>query len=765
LLLKQRLEAVVCTLLPTFQFYPRPKGQGCILLAAMPFVKQSTSAAMLQDAKQGMAIDNAGMGPPEKRMPRADVVIVFPYKKDATIRWGDASMEEETRGLRPPTDEERHIMETWAVKRNGTILALSDSGLILMLFYSRDRDEIFVRVAADESHLRQVAEMKKHKLELKPQYLSAFAEYKNDYAGRRENQYQDRCVVSHLFKAHVDETDIDHGLRYPKPDQIFRVVDRIQLIDYIIRSGDHSCAGVDIGQLMHDKHVVHYFPLHENARLRDLDRDWFKTFAWGSHIDKVRDYFGERIALYFLFISHLNKWLVVPAIVGVVLWLVDLIAGTPDNKTSLPLCIGMSLWTVLFVHFWRAKAATHALKWGTLGLGAQLEPTRPEFKGVSRINPVTGRIDRFYPWSERVWKCMFSYAILIVTIVALFFVVACMFALRHTMHKNGGRIMFQIINAVAVETMNIIFTSVAKTLTDTENHRSYTEYANHLLAKTVVFKFINCYISLYYIAFFKAHSHLFGMPMTCVNDDCLNDLGSQLAIFMIMRLTLQNFVELGLPYLIMWWRNFREGRTFHTSLFTNPLTVMPDLSSAEKQSKKENYDLYEDIDEILIMYGYTTLFVVACPWVPALALVSCLLETFLDQKKLVLLYRRPFPLPAANNEPWDTAFDIFGILAMVTNTAVIVFASHAFDDWTHAHKITLFLAIEHAIIFVRIIVGMSYPAMPRSVRLLFMQQQVVLHKHMDLGGEEDDHETRASAMRTTLAPPPYVYDQDEEEYF
>merc|ERR1719253_2478741 len=156
--------------------------------------------------------------------------------------------------------------------------------------------------------------------------------------------------------------------------------------------------------------------------------------------------------------------------------------------------------------------------------------------------------------------------------------------------------------------------------------------------------------------------------MNCVNNDCMNDLGSQLAIFVIMRLTLQNFLELGLPMFITWWKNFQEGRSFHTSLFTNPLTVMPDLSSAEKQSKKEDYDLYEDIDEILILYGYTTLFVVACPWVPLVALISCVLECFLDQKKLVLLYRRPFPLPAANNEPWDMAFDVFGIIAMLTNT-------------------------------------------------------------------------------------------------
>merc|ERR1712048_1154249 len=208
----------------------------------------------------------------------------------------------------------------------------------------------------------------------------------------------------------------------------------------------------------------------------------------------------------------------------------------------------------------------------------------------------------------------------------MLFFVLCLFALRHKMHENGGRLTFQFINAIAVEIMNSVFTRIAKWLTDRENHRSYSEYSNHLLAKTVVFKFVNCYISLYYIAFFKKHSNLFGVPITCVDGDCLEDLGAQLAIFMITRLTLQNVVEIGMPYILMSWRNYQEGRQFHTSMFTNPLTVMPDLSTAEKQSKKEDYDLYEDMDEVLILYGYTTLFVVACPWVPFLALLSSLLE-------------------------------------------------------------------------------------------------------------------------------------------
>jgi len=396
-------------------------------------------------------------------------------------------------------------------------------------------------------------------------------------------------------------------------------------------------------------------------------------------------------------------------------------------------------------------------------MSKQLEPTRPEFMGVSRVNPVTGRVDRFYPWSQRIWKVLFSYSVLAVAIILLIFSILILFALRHVFAKHGGRLTFQFINAVMVELMNTIFTAVAKRLTENENHRAYSEFSNHLLAKTVVFKFVNCYSSLYYIAFFKRHSHLFGMEIQCVNDDCLSDLGSQLAIFMITKLVLMNCVEIGMPYVLMSYRNWQEGRQFHTSMFTNPLTVMPDLSTAEKQAKKEDYDVYEDMDEVLILYGYTTLFVVACPWVPFLALLSSLLECFLDHKKLILLHRRPFPTATADNEPWDTAFDVFGILAMMTNAAVIVFSSNLFVDWSSAHKLMLFLALEHAMIVARVIAGIARPVVPHEVQLLKLQQNVMVHRHLNLGGEEDDHETRANAMMTAPQLPPPVYDQDDEE--
>merc|ERR1719386_182312 len=147
-------------------------------------------------------------------------------------------MEEGYRGLTPPTEQEMHKMTTWQTKRQGIITALSDCGLILMLYYSRDRDEIFVKISVEDKHLRQVAEMKRHKLELKEEYLSAFASYKDDYFGQRELNFSDRLMVSHLYKAHVDPTDEDEA--YPRPICIFRTADRIQLIEYIITASDHN---------------------------------------------------------------------------------------------------------------------------------------------------------------------------------------------------------------------------------------------------------------------------------------------------------------------------------------------------------------------------------------------------------------------------------------------------------------------------------------------------------------------------------------------
>ena len=60
-----------------------------------------------------------------------------------------------------------------------------------------------------------------------------------------------------------------------------------------------------------------------------------------------------------------------------------------------------------------------------------------------------------------------------------------------------------ILNAFQIQTMNIIYGSIADALTDRENHRTDTQYEDSLIAKMFLFQFVNSYASLFYVAFIQ----------------------------------------------------------------------------------------------------------------------------------------------------------------------------------------------------------------------------------------------------------------------
>lgn len=697
--------------------------------------------------------------------PRADVVMVFPCKPSPLVRGLREANMKEPPGLRPPTDPERQLMEAWHIRRQCATAALNETGLSVMPFFSRDKDKVFVKLGACEALLGQAADASRYKLQLKPEFLSAFVEYRADCSGELYQVHHDEDAAQ--VEEECDPETVRLRPRRVPPPSIFRTADRIRLVDHIVRSVDHDSAGIDVGELMRTGEMLAYFPLHEQRKLASLDTDWFKAFAWGSHTDKVRCYFGERVAMYFLLVGHLHRWLLLPASVGLLVLLVDFLAssGSADNFLALPLCAGACAWSALLPHCWRRRAAVHALRWGTLGLAPSAEPARPEYWGDSKLNPVTWRLERHYPWKQRVWKVVLSYSVISVCLLALAGATSLMLAIRHLFALMGGsRLPFQILTAVLVDATNCIFSRIARNLTNVENHRAQSEYSRHLLSKTIVFRFVNCYALLFYIAFLKEHSQLVGMATGCPKDDCLSELASQLVVFLLVRLAIQSFVELAWPYVWLWYRRLDDGHALpdFSSFLQRPPRAAGDSSRAEREGDREEHDVCEDVDEVLILFGYASLFVVACPWAPFLVLVNSLANCFLNEKKLVLLVRRPFPAPAASLEPWDSALEFVGGLAVVTNSALAAFASPALRSWSSRQRVILFIAMEHLVLLLRWVVGLALPAVPRTVLEMRQRQEAWLLRHPGLGrgdraGEEatkDGPEASSSRMaprpQTTL---------------
>jgi anoctamin-10/anoctamin-7 len=191
----------------------------------------------------------------------------------------------------------------------------------------------------------------------------------------------------YIFAGYDAAADGDGLYRqYPSLDShkhVFRAVDRINLILSVLECGTSRQppgAGLNISKLVAEKVVLAAFPLHDYDSLKDLQRQWLDLHSppWRQPIIAVKDYFGDRIGFYFLYLQHYVEQLMVPAVVGCVVYVVREIHGTPENILMPYFAAFMMVWAVLYLELWKRKQSTAAMKWGMVGFLSE-EQDRPVF--------------------------------------------------------------------------------------------------------------------------------------------------------------------------------------------------------------------------------------------------------------------------------------------------------------------------------------------------------------------------------------------------
>lgn len=78
-----------------------------------------------------------------------------------------------------------------------------------------------------------------------------------------------------------------------------------------------------------------------------------------------------------------------------------------------------------------------------------------------------------------------------------------------------------------------------------------------------------------------------------------------------------------------------------------------------------------DYAELAVQFGYITLFVVAFPLAPFLALANNYVETRSDAFKLLTQMQRPVPRGAEDIGSWQQVFTIIACISVLTNSALV----------------------------------------------------------------------------------------------
>ena len=136
-------------------------------------------------------------------------------------------------------------------------------------------------------------------------------------------------------------------------------------------------------------------------------------------IEKLREYFGEKIALYFVFVGFYAKWLTFPAAVGFLVQLSQFLSGMADNWAAPVYCVLMAGWSALFLEYWKRKQATCALEWDMRDFQETARP-RPQFAAATdpetnddmqRRNVITGEREKYFPRATRIRRQILSFLV------------------------------------------------------------------------------------------------------------------------------------------------------------------------------------------------------------------------------------------------------------------------------------------------------------------------------------------------------------------
>ena len=468
---------------------------------------------------------------------------------------------------------------------------------------------------------------------------------------------------------------------------------------------------------------VSIIPFHDEKERVSLFRSCIGRFQFP--IMRLRAYYGDEVMFYFAWFNHYNLWLCIPAIVGSITVVMNSYSHwTLDTNPMVPVFSWLTMiWAVVYVKMWERRSNEISLMCDISGDDTLREPQRRQFIGTRGTSPITGEPDFHYPEWRRVLKQPLSWAVTALFSALALFVQVCLLNLQGYMnsHKHElfeiaffdefshpGRLLDPkgslgtlavVLHSLSILTFNDVYRHVAVHLTDWENYKTSVEHDESLTQKRISFEFINCFASLFYIAFYRLD-----MPLL------RQELISLFLVDQVRRLLLESV----LPFT---WHALRRK------------------SGSENRIEEEllpEYDAFEDYLEIVMQFGYITFFASAFPLAALLSLLGNLIEIRSDIFKFTYIFQRPYIRRTCNIGTWTKVLKGFAFLSVVSNALLFGFTSgqmkyyfpslfdgsgHSVGEGDEPFVVATIFVIEHVALLFGLFLEWRIPSMPEHVKV------------------------------------------------
>jgi len=277
---------------------------------------------------------------------------------------------------------------------------------------------------------------------------------------------------------------------------------------------------------------------HEHAGRSDLAQQVRQVTNVFVDVPKVREYYGDEIAIYFEWMNHFQRWLLIPAFFAILVFTSNTYIFDPSESPMSGLfSILMSIWGTLFLVHWRRHCRGLNITWDDYVKEDDGESLRKEFRGTPYINPVTDEPDTTFSSKQRLPLYLKSFAICFPCWVAICFIIICFLNVTGVIrpdHHGGAfdmpflshladpgalcdpegnmNMVFGIAQAIVTMILNFKFRDVAIYTSKLENHKTENDFQNSVFIKRFIFEFTDFQLYLFYIGIYQLN-----LPLLRVN--------------------------------------------------------------------------------------------------------------------------------------------------------------------------------------------------------------------------------------------------------
>ncbi|MGH0117212.1 UNVERIFIED_CONTAM: hypothetical protein FKN15_046133 [Acipenser sinensis] len=519
------------------------------------------------------------------------------------------------------------------------------------------------------------------------------------------------------YTAPFSQQRIHHFIIHNK-DTFFNNATRSRIVHHILQRIKYEEGKNKIGlnRLLSNNSYEAAFPLHEGSyrsknsiRTHGADNHrhlLYECWAWWGvwykyqPLDLVRRYFGEKIGLYFAWLGWYTGMLFPAAFVGLLVFLYGVftldycqvskeicqasdiimcplcdkycpymklsdscvyakVTHLFDNGATVFFAVFMAVWATVFLEFWKRRRAVIAYDWDLIDWEEEEEEIRPQFEAKyskkERVNPISGKPEPYQAFTDKCSRLIVSasgiFFMILVVIAAVFGIViyrvvtvSTFAAFEWALIRKNSQVATTgtavCINFCIIMLLNVLYEKVALILTNLEQPRTESEWENSFTLKMFLFQFVNLNSSTFYIAFFLGR-------------------------------LIQN-----------WWtrRRLRQEHGHEAK------ASFPQWEKDFNLQPMNDYGLFDEYLEMILQFGFTTIFVAAFPLAPLLALLNNIIEIRLDAYKFVTQWRRPLASRAKDIGIWYGILEGIGILSVITNAFVIAVTSDFIPRLVYAYK-------------------------------------------------------------------------------